>query len=105
MTTEPRIIYARTHGASTDPISGKRGLIGGWNEHPRAGLVAYIRADAPELREFLRAARTVLGISNRAHDAWAVAWAHLDALEAMSSTAIVASTTRPGCHQPQEGDE
>ena len=41
----PERIWAKTHGASTDVISGKRGLLGGWNEHRRDGQVEYLRAD------------------------------------------------------------
>ena len=41
----PERIYAKTHGASTDVISGQRGLIGGWSEHQRDGQTEYIRAD------------------------------------------------------------
>ena len=47
----PERIYAKTHGASTDVISGQRGLIGGWNEHKRDGQTEFVRADlaAPHL--------------------------------------------------------
>ena len=41
----PERIYAKVHGASTDVISGQRGLIGGWNEHHRDGQAEYVRAD------------------------------------------------------------
>jgi len=41
----PERIYAKVHGASTDLISGQRGLIGGWNEHKRDGQAEYVRAD------------------------------------------------------------
>ncbi len=41
----PERIYAKTHGASADVISGQRGLIGGWNEHKRDGQIEYVRAD------------------------------------------------------------
>ncbi|WGG61825.1 hypothetical protein [Brucella intermedia] len=41
----PERIYAKVHGASTDVISGQRGLIGGWNEHQRDGQAEYVRAD------------------------------------------------------------
>jgi len=41
----PERIYAKTHGASTDVISGQRGLIGGWNEHKRDGQTEFVRAD------------------------------------------------------------
>lgn len=41
----PDRIWAKVHGASTDVISGQRGLIGGWNEHCRDGQVEYVRAD------------------------------------------------------------
>lgn len=43
----PDRIWAKTHGASTDVISGARGLIGGWNEHRREGQHEYRRADLP----------------------------------------------------------
>ena len=49
---QPVRIWAKTHGASTDVISGQRGLLGGWNEHRRDGQVEYVRAD---LYEALRA--------------------------------------------------
>ena len=45
----PKRIYAKTHGASTDVISGQRGLIGGWNEHKRDGQIEFVRADVAAL--------------------------------------------------------
>ncbi len=45
-TSAPKRIWARVNGASTDVISGQRGLIGGWFEHEREGFVEYVRADA-----------------------------------------------------------
>lgn len=42
---EPETIFAKVHGASTDVISGQRGLIGGWVEHERPAHVPYVRAD------------------------------------------------------------
>lgn len=44
-TTAPERIWAKVHGASTDVISGQRGLLGGWNERPRDGQIEYLRAD------------------------------------------------------------
>ncbi|CAB4326583.1 hypothetical protein [Brucella sp. 191011898] len=41
----PGRIYAKIHGATTDVISGQRGLIGGWNEHKREGQIEYVRSD------------------------------------------------------------
>ena len=41
----PERIWAKTHGASTDVISGQVGLIGGWNEHRRDGQEEYLRRD------------------------------------------------------------
>lgn len=41
--TIPDRIFAKVHGASTDVISGRRGLIGGWNEHQREGQVEFVR--------------------------------------------------------------
>lgn len=41
----PEKIWAKTHGASTDVVSGQRGLIGGWSEHQREGQTEYIRLD------------------------------------------------------------
>ncbi|UVV66554.1 hypothetical protein [Brucella anthropi] len=43
--TMPERIYAKVHGASTDVISGQRGLIGGWNEHRRDGQTEFVRSD------------------------------------------------------------
>ena len=48
MDEAPERIWAKVHGASTDVISGKRGMIGGWNEHKRDGQVEYVRADRIE---------------------------------------------------------
>lgn len=41
----PERIWAKVHGASTDVMTGQRGLIGCWNEHRRDGQSEYIRAD------------------------------------------------------------
>lgn len=49
--TLPERIWAKVHGASTDVISGKRGLLGGWNEHARDGQTEYVRADRIEALE------------------------------------------------------
>lgn len=44
----PDKIFATVNGASTDVISGQRGLIGGWHQHPRDFSAEYVRADAVE---------------------------------------------------------
>lgn len=44
--TIPDRIFAKVHGASTDVISGRRGLIGGWNEHRCEGQVEFVRAES-----------------------------------------------------------
>ncbi len=65
----PERIYAKVHGASTDVISGQRGLIGGWNEHHRDGQAEYVRADLyAALEAQLAEARKALGIMLREHD-------------------------------------
>ena len=56
----PDRIWAKTHGASTDVLSGQRGLIGGWNEHRRDGQDEYLRRDGEtmtEVRAALKMAR------------------------------------------------
>ena len=45
MVDAPEKIYAKTHGASTDVIYGKQGLIGGWRECARKNHIEYVRAD------------------------------------------------------------
>lgn len=54
--TMPDRIWAKTHGASTDVLSGQRGLIGGWNEHRRDGQSAYLRQDGETLAGIVKAA-------------------------------------------------
>ena len=53
----PERIWAKTHGASTDVISGQRGLIGGWNENRRDGQEEYLRLDGETLTEVRAALR------------------------------------------------
>lgn len=50
----PSVIYAKAHGASTDVMTGQRGLVGAWSEHPRDGHVAMApKAQADDLRQAL----------------------------------------------------
>lgn len=72
----PERIYAKTHGASTDVISGQRGLIGGWNEHKRDGQTEFVRSDliaayqATALEQAAQIAeRPVIGFSDGAVEA------------------------------------
>ncbi|WP_435658125.1 hypothetical protein [Brucella pituitosa] len=66
----PERIYAKAHGASTDVISGQRGLIGGWNEHKRDGQTEFVRADlaAPFLQGVkVKALEWTKGVVDIAH--------------------------------------
>lgn len=45
MADAPERIWAKIHGASTDVMSGQRGLLGAWHECQREGHTSYIRAD------------------------------------------------------------
>ena len=72
----PERIFAKVHGASTDLISGQRGLIGGWNEHKRDGQIEYVRSDliatyqAAVLEKAVQIAeRPVIGFSDGAVEA------------------------------------
>lgn len=72
----PERIYAKTHGVSTDVISGQRGLIGGWNEHKRDGQTEFVRSDliaayqATALEQAAQIAeRPVIGFSDGAVEA------------------------------------
>lgn len=72
----PERIFAKVHGASTDLISGQRGLIGGWNEHKRDGQIEYVRSDliatyqAAALAQAIQIAeRPVIGFSDGAVEA------------------------------------
>lgn len=58
-------IWAKAHGASTDVLTGKRGLLGGWNEHPREGQREYIRADIHD--EVVKALREAVEIVHKAY--------------------------------------
>lgn len=48
MPDSPERIWAKIHGASTDVMSGQRGLLGAWHECQREGHASYIRADLVE---------------------------------------------------------
>lgn len=58
----PSVIYAKVHGASTDVLSGQRGLMGGWYECPREGCAPMVpKAHVDALRQSLS---DVAGILN-----------------------------------------
>lgn len=66
MTDVPRKIWAKTHGASTDIISGQRGLIGGWREHHYDCAHLYHHDDlVRELVESLKKCRDELDAYSR----------------------------------------
>ena len=75
----PERIWAKTHGASTDVISGQVGLIGGWNEHRRDGQEEYLRADPIEadLRRIADMDTNAFGAQARIIEAKAIATAAL----------------------------
>lgn len=69
----PERIYAKTHGASTDVISGQRGLIGGWNEHKREGQVEFIRSDVATLTHEGTKPVDAAAVRDKANE-WLVKW-------------------------------
>ncbi|NPD16261.1 hypothetical protein HOY34_13760 [Xinfangfangia sp. D13-10-4-6] len=60
---EPERIWAKTHGASTDVLTGQRGLVGGWNEYRRDGQCEYLRRDGETLKG-------IIAIATFALDQW-----------------------------------
>lgn len=104
MTDAPERIWAKIHGASTDVMSGQRGLLGAWHECQREGHVGYIRTDLVEAMEAenqrLRAAlqRAYDHVLRDAPD-WFMRHSHeQQALEVERSAALAALRSKEAGH-------